>query len=319
VSVANQNQMKGIILAGGSGTRLYPLTRVISKQLLPVYDKPMIYYPLSTLMLAGIRDVLVISTPEDVPRFEQLLGDGAQWGMRFEYAAQATPDGLARAFVIGETFIGRDSVCLVLGDNIFYGDSLASLLQRAAAQESGATIFGYYVNDPERYGVADIDPSGEVLGIEEKPAAPKSNYAVTGLYFYDNDVVGIAKALRPSARGEYEITDVNTAYLRQKALRIALMGRGMAWLDTGTHESLHDASSFIETIEKRQGLKIACPEEIAFRMGYIDAAAIVRLAEPLRNTSYGQYLLRMIDQSARAVRGAAQDSDSTAGRRPTDA
>ena len=311
--------MKGIILAGGSGTRLYPLTRVISKQLLPVYDKPMIYYPLSTLMLAGIREVLVISTPEDVPRFEQLLGDGSQWGMRFAYAAQATPDGLARAFVIGEAFIGRDSVCLVLGDNIFYGDSLGSLLQRAAAQESGATIFGYYVNDPERYGVADIDPSGEVLGIEEKPAAPKSNYAVTGLYFYDNDVVAIARALRPSARGEYEITDVNTAYLRRKALRIELMGRGMAWLDTGTHESLHDASSFIETIEKRQGLKIACPEEIAFRMGYLDAAAVVRLAEPVRNTSYGQYLLTMIDQSARAARGGTQDGYSPAGRRPTDA
>ena len=311
--------MKGIILAGGSGTRLYPLTRVISKQLLPVYDKPMIYYPLSTLMLAGIRDVLIISTPEDVPRFEQLLDDGSQWGMRFEYAAQATPDGLARAVVIGEAFIGSDSVCLVLGDNIFYGDRLASLLQRAAAQKSGATIFGYYVNDPERYGVADIGASGEVLGIEEKPAAPKSNYAVTGLYFYDNDVVHIARALRPSARGEYEITDVNTAYLRQKALRIELMGRGMAWLDTGTHESLHDASSFIETIEKRQGLKIACPEEIAFRMGYIDAAAIGRLAEPLRNTSYGQYLRTMIDQSARAVRGPVQDTCSTAGRHQTDA
>ena len=290
--------MKGIILAGGSGTRLYPLTRVISKQLLPVYDKPMIYYPLSTLMLAGIREVLVISTPEDVPRFEQLLGDGAQWGMRFAYASQPTPDGLARAFTIGETFIGRDSVCLVLGDNIFYGDSLGALLQRAAAQTSGATIFGYYVNDPERYGVADIDPSGNVRGIEEKPASPRSNYAVTGLYFYDNDVVGIAKALSPSARGEYEITDVNTAYLRRRALRIELMGRGMAWLDTGTHESLHDASSFIETIEKRQGLKIACPEEIAYRMGYIEADAVVRLADPLRNTSYGQYLLTMIDQSS---------------------
>ncbi len=311
--------MKGIILAGGSGTRLYPLTRVISKQLLPVYDKPMIYYPLSTLMLAGIRDVLVISTPEDVPRFEQLLGDGAQWGMRFAYAAQATPDGLARAFVIGESFIGHDSVCLILGDNIFYGDSLTSLLQHAASQERGATIFGYYVKDPERYGVADIGPSGEVLGIEEKPAIPKSNYAVTGLYFYDNDVVGIARSLRRSARGEYEITDVNTTYLRRKALRIELMGRGMAWLDTGTHESLHDASSFIETIEKRQGLKIACPEEIAFRMAYIDAAAIVRLAEPLGNTSYGQYLLRMIDQSTRAARGGPQPIYSTAGPRPTDA
>jgi glucose-1-phosphate thymidylyltransferase len=286
--------MKGIILAGGSGTRLYPLTRVISKQLLPVYDKPMIYYPLSTLMLAGIREVLVISTPEDVPRFHQLLGDGSQWGMQFEYAAQAVPNGLAQAFVIGARFIGTGSVCLVLGDNIFHGDRLSEMLQRAAAQPSGATIFGYVVKDPERYGVAQIDAAGRVVDIEEKPARPKSNYAVTGLYFYDNDVVAIARDLQPSARGEYEITDVNVAYLRRETLRMEVLGRGMAWLDTGTHESLHDASSFIETIEKRQGLKIACPEEIAFRMGYIDADAIAKLAQPVRTTGYGEYLLRMI-------------------------
>ncbi len=288
--------MKGIILAGGSGTRLYPLTRVVSKQLLPVYDKPMIYYPLSTLMLAGIRDVLVISTPEDIPRFEQLLGDGSQWGMRFRYAPQEVPNGLAQAFVIGASFVGADAVCLVLGDNIFYGDRLSEMLQRAAAQPSGATIFGYFVNDPERYGVAEVDSTGQVVGIEEKPAKPKSHYAVTGIYFYDNDVVSIARALRPSARGEYEITDVNLAYLRRGTLRVELLGRGMAWLDTGTHESLHDASSFIETIEKRQGLKIACPEEIAFRMGYIDADAVARLAQPLRANGYGQYLLKMIAQ-----------------------
>ncbi|MGZ9107132.1 MAG: glucose-1-phosphate thymidylyltransferase RfbA [Rhodoplanes sp.] len=286
--------MKGIILAGGSGTRLYPLTRVISKQLLPVYDKPMIYYPLSTLMLAGIRDVLVISTPEDIPRFEQLLGDGSQWGMRFDYAAQAVPNGLAQAFVIGERFIGSDPACLVLGDNIFYGDSLTTMLQRAANQERGATIFGYYVNDPERYGVAEVDERGIVHGIEEKPTHPKSNYAVTGIYFYDNDVVSIAKSLKPSGRGEYEITDVNVAYLERGTLRMELLGRGMAWLDTGTHESLHDASSFIETIEKRQGLKIACPEEIAYRMEYIDAGAVERLAGELKGSAYGTYLLRMI-------------------------
>jgi glucose-1-phosphate thymidylyltransferase len=288
--------MKGIILAGGSGTRLYPLTRVISKQLLPVYDKPMIYYPLSTLMLAGIREVLVISTPDDVPRFEQLLGDGSQWGMRFAYAPQATPNGLAQAFVIGAPFIGADPACLVLGDNIFYGDSLTAMLQRAAAQESGATIFGYNVKDPERYGVAEIDGDGRVVDIVEKPAHPKSNYAVTGIYFYDNDVIAIAKGLKPSGRGEYEITDVNRAYLQRGTLRMELLGRGMAWLDTGTHESLHDASSFIETIEKRQGLKIACPEEIAYRMDYIDADAVAKLAQPLKTTAYGEYLLRMIGQ-----------------------
>ncbi|MEO5896196.1 MAG: glucose-1-phosphate thymidylyltransferase RfbA [Vicinamibacterales bacterium] len=286
--------MKGIILAGGSGTRLYPLTRVVSKQLLPVYDKPMVYYPLSTLMLAGIREVLVISTPSDLPRFEELLGDGNEWGIQVRYAPQASPDGLAQAFVIGADFIGSDSVCLVLGDNIFYGDGLIAMLQSAAHQERGATVFGYRVTEPQRYGVAEIDENGMVLGIEEKPSVPKSPYAVTGLYFYDNDVVGIARELKPSARGEYEITDVNNAYVGRGTLRMELLGRGMAWLDTGTHESLHDASSFIETIEKRQGLKIACPEEIAFRMGYIDAAQVRRLAEPFKGSAYGQYLRNLV-------------------------
>ena len=290
--------MKGIILAGGSGTRLYPLTRVVSKQLLPVYDKPMVYYPLSTLMLAGIRDVLVISTPADLPRFEQLLGDGRQWGMNFHYAGQPSPNGLAQAFVIGRDFVGRDGVSLVLGDNIFYGEGLTSLLRRAASKAAGATIFGYSVNEPQRYGVAEIDASGRIIGIEEKPAHPKSNYAVTGLYFYDNRVVDIASQLRPSRRGEYEITDVNMAYLEIGDLEMEIFGRGMAWLDTGTHESLYDASSFIETVEKRQGLKIACPEEIAFRMGYIDAEQVRCLAEPLCGSSYGQYLLRVVDREA---------------------
>ncbi|MEX2272138.1 MAG: glucose-1-phosphate thymidylyltransferase RfbA [Vicinamibacterales bacterium] len=285
--------MKGIILAGGSGTRLYPLTQVSSKQLLPVYDKPMIYYPLSTLMLAGIRDVLVISTPHDRANFQQLLGDGGQWGMRFQYAEQAEPNGLAQAFVIGERFLGADSVCLVLGDNIFYGDSLTAMLQKAAAQRSGATIFGYYVKDPGRYGVAELSDAGEVLGIEEKPKTPKSHYAVTGIYFYDNQVVEIARGLTPSARGEYEITDVNMAYLKRRQLRMEVLGRGMAWLDTGTHDSLYEASSFIETIEKRQGLKIACPEEISLRMGYIDREQLLRLAEPVRHSSYGHYLLEV--------------------------
>ncbi|HJR59056.1 MAG TPA: glucose-1-phosphate thymidylyltransferase RfbA [Vicinamibacterales bacterium] len=286
--------MKGIVLAGGAGTRLFPLTRVVSKQLLPVYDKPMVYYPLSTLMLAGIRDVLVISTPHELPRFEALLGDGSQWGMSFSYAPQPEPEGLAQAFVIGAAFVGRDPVCLVLGDNIFYGDGLSVMLQTAAARDQGATIFGYSVQDPERYGVAEVDADGRVLSIEEKPAVPKSRYAVTGIYFFDNDVVGIAQNLKPSKRGELEITDVNVEYLRRGTLRMQLLGRGMAWLDTGTHESLHDASTFIETIEKRQGLKIACPEEIAFRMGYIDADQVRRLARPLRQSAYGEYLLRML-------------------------
>ena len=287
---SSQTKRRGIILAGGSGTRLFPLTIAVSKQLMPVYDKPMVYYPLSTLMLAGIREVLVISTPADLPRFEELLGDGSAWGMTIRYEAQASPDGLAQAFVIGADFIGQDSVCLVLGDNIFYGDGLTAMLQSAARQERGATIFGYRVTEPQRYGVAEIDGNGRVLAIEEKPSTPKSPYAVTGLYFYDNDVIGIARALEPSARGEYEITDVNNAYVQRGTLRMELLGRGMAWLDTGTHESLHDASSFIETIEKRQGLKIACPEEIAYRMGYIDGAQVRSLAAAYKGSAYGRYL-----------------------------
>ena len=286
--------MKGIILAGGSGTRLYPLTTVVSKQLLPVYDKPMVYYPLSALMLAGIRDILVITTPEDAPRFRDLLSDGTQWGINISYATQATPNGLAQAFVIGAPFIGTDSVALVLGDNIFYGEGLTALLQGATQRTAGATVFGYYVKDPERYGVAEVDASGRVLSIEEKPASPKSNYAVTGIYFYDNSVVEIARGLKPSARGEYEITDVNIAYLNRGQLHMELLGRGMAWLDTGTHESLHDASTFIETIEKRQGLKIACPEEIAYRMGYISADQVRAIAEPVRKSAYGEYLLQLL-------------------------
>lgn len=285
--------MKGIILAGGSGTRLWPITRAVSKQLLPVYDKPMVYYPLSVLMLAAIREILVISTPTDLPRFRDLLGDGTQWGVRFTYAEQAVPNGLAQAFVIGREFIGSDPVSLVLGDNIFYGDTLTGLAREATAQKTGATIFGYRVHDPERYGVAEMDAAGNVLSIEEKPLKPRSNYAVTGLYFYDNDVIDIAAKLKPSARGEYEITDVNREYLRRGALRMRVLGRGTAWLDTGTHDTLHEASSYVATIEKRQGLKIACPEEIAFHQGWIDTAQLQSLASAMRNNPYGEYLARL--------------------------
>ena len=287
---------KGIILAGGAGTRLYPITRVVSKQLLPVYDKPMVYYPLSVLMLAGIRDVLVISTPTDLPRFAELLGDGADWGMSFSYVVQPAPEGLAQAFVLGRDFIGSDPVALILGDNIYYGQGLSGLVQQAAARPDTATIFGYRVSDPERYGVAELDADGNVRGIEEKPSRPRSPYAVTGLYFYPNDVVDVARRLQPSARGEYEITDVNTAYLRRGALHMTVLGRGMAWLDTGTHASLHEASIFIETIEKRQGLKVSCPEEIAWRMGFIDDERLRRLAQPLATNGYGRYLLSLLDE-----------------------
>jgi glucose-1-phosphate thymidylyltransferase len=288
--------MKGIILAGGSGTRLYPVTQVVSKQLLPVYDKPLVYYPLSTLMLAGIRDILVISTPEDTPRFEALLGSGEKWGLRLSYAVQAKPEGLAQSFLIGRGFIGRDSVALVLGDNIFYGNELTTLLAQGTARKGGATVFAYPVNDPERYGVVEFNASGKAVSIEEKPKQPKSRYAVVGMYFYDNRVVEIASQLRPSARGELEISDVNRAYLERGELEVIAMGRGMAWLDTGTHETLLEAAQFIETMERRQGLKIACPEEIAYRMGFINADDLRKLAAPLAKSGYGKYLLRILDE-----------------------
>ncbi|MCV3327709.1 glucose-1-phosphate thymidylyltransferase RfbA [Pediococcus ethanolidurans] len=286
--------MKGIILAGGSGTRLYPITEAVSKQLVPIYDKPMIYYPLSTMMLAGIKDILLISTPRDTPHFEELLGDGSQLGINISYKVQEKPNGLAQAFILGADFIGDDSVCLILGDNIYYGSGLSKLVQRSAQKTIGATVFGYQVNDPERFGVVEFDEDHHVKSIEEKPEHPASNYAVTGMYFYDNQVADIAKNLKPSARGELEITDINKVYLKRGQLDVELLGRGYAWLDTGTHESLHEASGFIETVQKRQNLKVACLEEVAYRMGYIDKEQVYKLAQPLKKNDYGQYLLRLI-------------------------
>ena len=294
--MANLQKRKGIILAGGSGTRLYPVTQSISKQLLPVYDKPMIYYPLSTLMLAGIQDILIISTPDDTPRFESLLGDGSQWGLNISYKVQPSPDGLAQAFIVGDTFIGNDLSALVLGDNIFYGHDFNELLGNATTRNDGATVFAYHVHDPERYGVAEFDKTNKVLSLEEKPKNPKSNYAVTGLYFYDKDVVAMAKSLKPSLRGELEITDLNRLYLEKQKLNVEIMGRGYAWLDTGTHDSLLEASQFIATLENRQGLKVSCPEEISYRRGWIDASQLEKLAAPLSKNGYGQYLQRILKE-----------------------